>query len=59
MSKRRGRSNVELPAHARSSMTMASLCLATGSFNELRLHYTELVSWVMTRNRDEDGHAWN
>jgi hypothetical protein len=58
MSKRRGRPNAGMPAHARSTMTMAALCLATGSFNDLRLHYTELVSLVLTMNR-EDNHTWN
>ena len=57
MEKRR-RSLGKLPDHARSTMTMAALCLATGAFNELRLHYTELVSFAMTTNRDEH-HAWN
>ena len=58
MSKRRGTPNAGLPAHTRSTMTMAALCLAVGQFNELRLHYTELVSWAMVTNREGD-HAWN
>lgn len=58
MSKRRRQAKGGPTDHARSLMTMSALCLAAGKFDELRLHYTELVSVTITTNREEN-HAWN